>query len=71
LLQACIGLTFDPGNRHVIFNRPVLPEFLDEVRLTALSIADASIDVQLRRTGTDVAINVLSRKGDIWATSTS
>jgi glycogen debranching enzyme len=71
LLQACMGLGFDPENRHVIFNRPVLPEFLDEVRLTGLSIADARIDVQLRRTGTDVAVNVLSRQGDIWATSTS
>ncbi len=71
LLQACMGLRFDPENRHVIFNRPVLPEFLDEVKLTGLSIGDARMDVQLRRTGTDVAVNVLSRKGDIWATSTS
>jgi glycogen debranching enzyme len=71
LLQACMGLSFDPESRHVIFDRPVLPEFLDEVKLTGLSIADARMDVQLRRTGTDVAVNVLSRKGDIWATSTS
>jgi glycogen debranching enzyme len=71
LLQACIGLRFDPENRRVIFDRPVLPEFLDEVKLTRLSIGDASIDVQLRRTGTDVVVNVLSRKGDISATSTS
>lgn len=71
LLQACTGLRFDPENRHVIFDRPVLPAFLDEVRLTGLAIADARMDVQLRRTGTDVAVNVLSRSGDIWATSTS
>jgi glycogen debranching enzyme len=71
LLQACMGLGFDPGNRHIVFNRPVLPEFLDEVRLTGLSIGDARMDVQLRRTGTDVAVNVLSRQGDVWATSTS
>jgi glycogen debranching enzyme len=71
LLQACMGLRFDPENRHVIFNRPVLPEFLGEVRLTGLAIADAKIDVELRRTGTDVVVNVLSRQGDISATSTS
>jgi glycogen debranching enzyme len=71
LLQACIGIRFDPENRRVIFNRPVLPEFLDEVKLTGLSMADAKIDVQLRRTGTDVVVNVLSRTGDISATSTS
>ncbi len=71
LLQACTGLRFDPENRHVIFNRPALPEFLGEVKLTGLAIADAKIDVELRRTGTDVVVNVLSRQGDIWATSTS
>ncbi|HLH10338.1 MAG TPA: amylo-alpha-1,6-glucosidase [Methylovirgula sp.] len=71
LLQASMGLRFDPENRHVIFDRPVLPGFLNEVKLTGLAIADAKIDVQLLRTGTDVAVNVISRKGDIWATSTS
>ncbi len=71
LLQACIGLGFEPQNRRVTFYRPVLPEFLAEVTLTGLSIGDAKIDVQLRRTGTDVVVSVLSRKGDISATTTS
>lgn len=71
LLQACLGLRFDPEHRQVIFDRPVLPEFLDEVKLTGLAVADAKIDVQVGRTRTGVAVNVLSRTGDISVTSTS
>lgn len=71
LLAASLGLSFDPENRHVIFNRPQLPDFLEEVTLRGLTIADARIDVQLRRTGTDVAVNVLARSGEIWATTIS
>ncbi len=71
VLSASLGLSFDPPNRHVIFNRPHLPDFLEEVTLNGLTIGDASLSVQLRRTGTDVAVNVLSRKGDIWATTIS
>jgi glycogen debranching enzyme len=71
VLAASLGLSFDPPNRHVIFNRPHLPDFLEEVTLHGLTLNDASMSVQLRRTGTDVAVNVLSRKGDIWATTIS
>jgi glycogen debranching enzyme len=71
VLAASLGLSFDPPNRNVIFNRPHLPDFLDEVTLSGLTIGDASMSVQLRRTGTDVAVNVLSRKGDIRATTIS
>lgn len=71
LLAACLGLSFDPRNRTVIFNRPHLPEFLEEVTLSGLSLGDARMDIQLRRTGTDVAVNVLSRSGEIWATTIS
>lgn len=71
LLAACLGLSFDPQGRTVIFNRPHLPEFLEEVKLYGLSLGDARMDIQLRRTGTDVAVNVLSRTGEIWATTIS
>jgi glycogen debranching enzyme len=71
LLAASLGLSFDPQGRRVIFNRPHLPEFLEEVTLRGLTIGDARMDVQLRRTGTDVAVNVLKRTGEIWAATIS
>jgi glycogen debranching enzyme len=71
LLQTCLGLGFDPQNRNVIFNRPVLPSFLDEVVLRGLSVGEARLDVLLSRVGTEVAVNVLKRTGDVRVMTTS
>ena len=65
LLQSCLGLGFEPDNGSVTFNRPALPDFLDEVTLRGLSLGGREIDVALHRTGQEVAVNVLSRSGDI------
>jgi glycogen debranching enzyme len=67
LLAACLGISFDPARRTVIFNRPVLPRCLDEVTLRNLVIGDARLDVVLRGEGGDVAMRVLGRSGDIHA----
>ena len=71
LLQSCLGLSFEPSTRTVVFDRPVLPSFLDEVILRNLAIGRAGIDVVLRGSGGGVAMQVLSRTGDIRATMTS
>jgi len=66
-LGACLGLSFDPAESSVIFNRPRLPPFLNEVRLLNLSLGKAHISVMLRRIGTEVSMNVLDRTGTIHA----
>ncbi len=66
-LGACLGLRFDAGACEVIFDRPVLPDFLSEVRLHNLALGSARISVQLRRVGHEVAMNVLERRGEIHA----
>ena len=71
LVQSCLGLSFDPVQRRVIFDQPTLPRFLDRVILRGLAIGDARIDVMLRRSREDVAVSVLSRSGDIHATVTN
>ena len=71
LLQSCLGLGFDPASRTVVFDRPVLPSFVEEVILRNLAIGGGRIDVVLRGSGDGVAMRVLSRTGDIRATMTS
>jgi glycogen debranching enzyme len=71
LLQSCLGLGFDPDTGSIIFFRPALPDFLDEVILRGISLGERQIDVAVRRTGQEVAINVLSRSGDIRIMITS
>jgi len=65
LLQSCLGLRFDPQQCHVIFERPMLPDFLDEVTLHGLAISGARIDVKICRADREVAIHVLEREGKV------
>ena len=67
MLQACLGLGFDPARRLVRFTRPILPGCLDEVSLLDLEVGGARISVRLRRVGDEVAMNVTRRTGDIQA----
>lgn len=63
LLQACIGLDFDPKQTQITFVEPVLPNFLDELVLRNLAVGPGSADVALRRSGTQVVVDVLARRG--------
>lgn len=65
LLQSCIGVSFRPGSCEVVFDRPVLPDFLHEVTLRRLSCAEGEIDVLLRQSGEEVVVSVLRRSGGI------
>ncbi len=67
LLQSCLGLSFDPAERTVRFDNPVLPRFLDRLVLRGLSIGQARIDVVLQRAGAAVGMTVLDRVGAIRA----
>jgi glycogen debranching enzyme len=66
-LAACLGLSFDAAAGEVVFDRPRLPAFLDVVTLHHLALGEARISVVLRRSGDEVAMNVLRRTGDIHA----
>ena len=65
LLQACLGIGFDPAEHTVLFERPTLPRFLDEVVLRGLSIGNGRADLMLRRAGEEVAMHVLARSGRV------
>ncbi len=65
LLQAALGLGFDPAQGLIRLDRPRLPASLDTVNLRNLQLNGATVDVQIRRVGEDVAVNVLRRRGDI------
>jgi glycogen debranching enzyme len=65
LIQSCLGLGFDPVARQITFKRAALPDFLEEVVLRNLSLGSASVDVALRRAGSEVVVNVLAREGDV------
>jgi glycogen debranching enzyme len=65
LLQACLGVEIDAAQRTMCFRHPRLPAFLDSVHIRNLAVADARLDILLRRHGEDVAVNLLERHGDV------
>jgi glycogen debranching enzyme len=71
LLQSCLGLRFETAERRIVFDRPVLPDFLGAVVLRGLSLGTARLDVALRREGEDVVTSILRRDGDVHVVTMS
>ncbi|MFP3547410.1 amylo-alpha-1,6-glucosidase [Rhizobium sp. SIMBA_035] len=71
LLQSCLGLDFDPNGRQISFGEPTLPSFLEDVTLRNLRLPNCSVDVVLRRSGRQVVVDVIDRRGDVKVVSTS
>ncbi|HLG96368.1 MAG TPA: glycogen debranching N-terminal domain-containing protein [Bryobacteraceae bacterium] len=63
LLQAIMGLRIDALKRCVVLTRPVLPAFLESVRIRDIAVGDASADLLLFRSGNTVAVTVDRRIG--------
>lgn len=68
LLKACLGLSFRLEEPRVRLLHPVLPDFLDRLRLVDVRLSDAVIDVELERHGDELAVKVLRKQGeaDVW-----
>jgi glycogen debranching enzyme len=65
LVQASLGIGFDREAGEIRFDRPVLPEFLDELHLRGLQTKHGTADVLLRRYRGDVALTITRRQGDV------
>lgn len=71
LLQSCLGLSFNMTDKQITFDRPTLPDFLNEVVLRHLSIGGGFVDIALKRAGTEVVATVLARDGEIRVVTTN
>lgn len=65
LLEACLGLKCNFAAGEVQLVNPVLPPFIDHLRIYGLRLGDATIDMHLRRDAHDVAVDVDRRTGDL------
>jgi len=71
MLQACLGLGFEPDEMRITFDEPTMPAFLEQVVLRNLSIGDGKVDVALRQSGQNVVVDVLERRGPVRVLTTS
>ena len=65
LLEACLGLEFDPFQSELQLRNPRLPDFLDEVMLRDLQLSSSSVDLRVRRHGETVSLDTPRISGDI------
>ena len=65
LLEASLGLEFDPFKGEIRLRTPRLPEFLDEVILRGLQLSSSSVDLRVRRHGDTVSLDTTRISGDI------
>jgi glycogen debranching enzyme len=66
MLQACLGLEFDTDGQEIRLRHPRLPEFLDEIALSNLTVGDASVDLVIRREiDNDVSFRVSRMSGAV------
>jgi len=65
LLQSSIGLSIDAIENRIVLAYPVLPAFLQQVKIQNLTVHDASVDLTLFRSGGTVAVTVEHRAGAV------
>jgi glycogen debranching enzyme len=65
LLQASLGLEFEPSDHEIRLRNPSLPPFLDEVVLRNLRLGRSTVDLEVRRQNGHVALQVLRNEGQV------
>ena len=65
LLQACLGLEFDPFTNEIRLSNPRLPSFLDEVMLRNLQLGSSYVDLRVRRHNETVSLDTPRISGGI------
>jgi glycogen debranching enzyme len=65
LLEASLGLEFDPSKGEIRLHNPRLPSFLDEVTLRNLRLDSSSVDLRVRRHKDAVSLDILRTSGKI------
>lgn len=64
-LEACLGLSIHAKQQQIVFEKPFLPEGIPFLRVDELRVADASVNLTLRRAGESVEIEVISMHGNV------
>jgi glycogen debranching enzyme len=65
MLQAMLGLSFDPAERHIRLVNPTVPAFAGDIVVHNLSLAGASADFLVRQDGEAISLQVLRTRGNL------
>ncbi len=65
LLQASLGLEFDPSTNEIRLRNPHLPLFVDALSINRLRLGDATVDLALHGRGDDLSLRVVRSDGKV------
>ena len=65
MIQAALGIEFDPAAKGIRFRNPRLPVSFDQIVLRRLRLNDATVDIELKRSGSHVSMRVLRNTGAV------
>jgi glycogen debranching enzyme len=65
LIEASLGLEFDPFNKEIRLCNPRLPVFIDEVMIRSLQLGTSRVDLRVCRNGDTVSLDTPRISGDI------
>jgi glycogen debranching enzyme len=65
MIQAALGIEFDPAAGEIRFRNPRLPSSFDQIILRQLGLNGHTVDVELRRSGKHVSLRVLRNSGAV------
>ena len=65
VIQACLGISVDGGNKRITFNRPYLPQGIPQLTIKGIRAGDASIDLLLHRRGYSVEVEIAEKQADV------
>src|SRR4029077_12890732 len=65
LLSACLGMRVRAAERQICFASPLLPGSLDYLKIENLKIADASVDLLVRRYDSGSTVEILRKQGQV------
>jgi glycogen debranching enzyme len=65
LIQACLGLEFEPGKNEIILRNPCLPAFLDHIVIRNLRLGESVSDLKVHRHRDDVSVELVRKRGNV------
>ena len=65
LLGAALGISIDGARGEIVFDHPVLPPAIGELRINGLAIGSGRVDLLIESHPHDVGLTVLRRDGDV------
>ena len=65
MIEAALGLEFEPDAREIRFRNPRLPASFNRVALRHLAMNGAEVDIELRRSGGHVSMRVMRNTGSV------